>query len=271
MPKTYIGNSSNLAKRCKKIYIGNSSNIAKRCKKVYVGDSNNVARLCHVDMLSTLTFYGAVGDTITFTYNGQSHTVYFDTYSYTKSYDLWLNDVYKDITFTSSKTGYSKTERVFAGQAKTVNVYPDTAAYWYGRTLSTITTESQSGGLGYVSLSFESDYLYVVGQMTSGYQYYGIGAAFKVQNANRSLTGYVVCSSQYSGYNIEYTQILNVNNQLTSWESFATSGISIPTNGDKTVAQTYSSSGDYLYIGKAFWEGSYETSQTRTFKIYAIY
>lgn len=52
----YIGDSSNIARKVKKIYIGDSSNKARKVKKVYIGDASNKARLCwtsEIDVLVT--------------------------------------------------------------------------------------------------------------------------------------------------------------------------------------------------------------------------
>ena len=47
MGKTYVGNSSDIAKQVKSIYVGDGSNIARKIKRAYAGDPNGIARLIY--------------------------------------------------------------------------------------------------------------------------------------------------------------------------------------------------------------------------------
>ena len=43
--KTYLPDSSGIAREIKKLYIGDANNIAREIKLLYAGDANNKARL----------------------------------------------------------------------------------------------------------------------------------------------------------------------------------------------------------------------------------
>lgn len=133
MPKTYIGNGSNKAKKSKKIYIGNGYDLAKRCKKVYIGDSNNKARLAHCDILTPLVIHQEYNQQSYFVYNNERYNTHDREQTIS---NLYLKDEQETIRFFPTQWEYPQPNyydiEIIGGQTNHVYVMPEGTYVWYG-------------------------------------------------------------------------------------------------------------------------------------------
>ena len=151
MPKFYVGNSSNRAKKSKKVYIGNSSNKAKRCKKIYIGDSNNKARLAFCDLPTSLYIYSSSLVSVNLTYDGQTQSLGSNNTISVPSSNFSLKNPQDTIRLgmTRSLTGdtFNREYQITGGQSNNIYAMPEKTFFWYTQS-TTIPTSFTYGGTG---------------------------------------------------------------------------------------------------------------------------
>ena len=130
MGKLYVG-VGGYARKVNKVWVG-VGGTARKVKKMWVG-VNGVARLCYTSEVPTsVTLVGALEDTIQYTYNGSTETVYFSSSQTSKTITINLQSDSATISFKSTKTNYTRSATITAGVSTTVKVMPNYALFWYG-------------------------------------------------------------------------------------------------------------------------------------------
>lgn len=216
MPKIYVGNSGNVARKSKAIYIGNSSNLAKRCKKIYVGDANNKARLAFCDLETPLVINLGWGDTVVFSYDGNSYGPYGPSAGAIPVVNLpsfRLKAEEETIRFTHTQVADSESSYynfdIVGGETNELYIMPPHTLYWGDtETPETFSYTTESNNSGYVSNEFNRMDLHTQ-SIYSDSKYVGI----KMPN---SYSGRVIAEiSGESTSAIQTVEIGNVGREVT--------------------------------------------------------